>query len=143
DLVDHRQIVVAGGRAVVAPSGGVIAGAEHEHAEVHLAPLPRHGASPVCSRHYISGARRSRAVWSAPWYELEADAAVRAVVPTGAGRAFSSGGDQKRSGESPPSFFEGDLGGALIERLNRCILRMQRLRKPVVGSINGVAAGPA
>src|SRR5207249_10933181 len=25
------------------PAGGVIAGAEHEHAEVHLAPLRRHG----------------------------------------------------------------------------------------------------
>src|SRR5206468_950439 len=43
DLLDNRQIVVAGRRAVVAPSGGVIAGAEHEHAEVHLTPLRRHG----------------------------------------------------------------------------------------------------
>src|SRR2546427_2319397 len=46
DLLDDREVVVAGRRAVVAPSGGVIAGAEHEHAEVHLTPPRRHGLAP-------------------------------------------------------------------------------------------------
>src|SRR3989442_14531472 len=53
DLLDDRQIVVAGRRAVVAPSGGVIAGAEHEHAEVHLT-LRRHGLAPVLARRFCS-----------------------------------------------------------------------------------------
>src|SRR3989442_12027220 len=62
--------------------------------------------------------------------ELEADTAVRAAVLTGAGRAFSSGGDQKRSGEGPPSFLDGHLGGALIDGLNRCVPPLQQLHKP-------------
>src|SRR6266540_2813577 len=90
DLLDDRQVVVAGRRAVVAPSGGVIAGAEHEHAEVHLAPLRRHGPllsglvaaprpsattyhlPPTCGRvqfDTIPGSRRSPAVWSGPWHD--------------------------------------------------------------------------
>jgi hypothetical protein len=47
DLLDDRQVVVAGGGAVVAPARRMIAGAEHEHAEVHLAPHRRHGPAPV------------------------------------------------------------------------------------------------
>ncbi len=74
---------------------------------------------------------------------VEVDTTVRAVVLTGTGRAFSSGGDQKRErhGEDVQSFFDGDLGGSVVERLNRCVLRLQRLAKPVIGSINGVAVG--
>ena len=74
---------------------------------------------------------------------IETDPAVRVVVLTGSGRAFSSGGDQKRArqAEGQERFFDGDLGGTVIGRLNRCILRLQRLPKPVLGGINGVAVG--
>ena len=71
--------------------------------------------------------------------EADDDATVRAIVVTGAGKAFCAGGDVKAFADNL------DHIGALIKELTTylhgAVSRLCRSEKPVIMAINGVAAG--
>ena len=64
------------------------------------------------------------------------EAAVRCLVLTGAGRGFCSGQDLRGRAESRPSYRD-----HLRATYNPIILLLRTMEKPVIASVNGVAAG--
>ena len=84
----------------------------------------------------------SKSLYEAMMAALEAaekDDGCRVLVLTGAGRAFCAG--QELGPEVfNPSGPQPDVG-IVIERYNEMIERMRRLAKPIIGAVNGIAAG--
>jgi len=71
--------------------------------------------------------------------DAEADASCRAVLLTGAGRAFSTGQDLNDRLAKPGEQIV--LGGTLEQFYNPLVRKLRALPMPVVAAVNGVAAG--
>jgi 2-(1,2-epoxy-1,2-dihydrophenyl)acetyl-CoA isomerase len=69
------------------------------------------------------------------------DAAVRCVVLTGAGRAFSAGQDLRDRQAAIAQGADLRLGDELRRRYHPIVTAIRQMRKPVVAAVNGVAAG--
>src|SRR6266567_4973329 len=72
--------------------------------------------------------------------EVTENPEIRAVLVTGAGRAFSSGADLKEAAEQAGDGTV-DVYKILTERYHPLITGIRQMPKPVIAGVNGPAAG--
>jgi len=72
--------------------------------------------------------------------DVGGDSGVRAVLVTGAGRAFSSGADLREQRDTTADG-QPDTYSRLTERYHPIITGIRRMAKPVVAAVNGPAVG--
>jgi len=72
--------------------------------------------------------------------EVGGDDGIRAVLLTGAGRAFSSGADLRESRDPTPEGHP-DVRSVLTGQYHPIITGIRQMPKPVVAAVNGAAAG--
>jgi 2-(1,2-epoxy-1,2-dihydrophenyl)acetyl-CoA isomerase len=73
--------------------------------------------------------------------QAERDDAVRVVVLTGSGRAFSAGGDIGEMDQGMDSRTPDELGRVLREEYGAMFIRLRTMPKPVIAALNGPALG--
>ncbi len=103
----------------------------------------RHEPGILCltiNRPEVYNATNARLHWelSRVWLDIGDDPATRVVVVTGAGQAFSAGGDLEMI-ES----FQGDIKviSGVMKEAGDIVYNIANLDKPVISAINGVAVG--
>ncbi len=72
------------------------------------------------------------------WTEVSADPETRVAVVTGAGKAFSAGGDLTWVEETAGDH---ERAAALLQEMSELVYNMINCAKPIVSAINGVAVG--
>lgn len=72
------------------------------------------------------------------WADLDADPEARAIVLTGAGKAFSAGGDL---GLISAMVDDLDLRAAIMEESRVLVSAMTSVRAPIIAAVNGPAVG--
>lgn len=99
-----------------------------EQIELHR-PRTLNALTPAMGRALLAALRRAAA-----------DPAVRAVLLTGAGRAFCSGADLTVARETTPEGLP-DLHTRLEQVYDPALLTLARMGKPTVAAVHGAAAG--